>query len=295
MAVILALLAAVANAVASVLQRKAAGRVPDVKALRLALIRQLLHYPVWFAGIGAVMAGFLLQATALSAGSLALVQPLLLVELPLTMAGSAIVFGSRLRRREWCAIVAMTAGLALALATASPGAGRTSLSATHWAIGIGATAALIAILVLLGRRGAGARRAAYLGIAAGGSFGLTAALMKSMTAEFAGGAVSGFTSWQLYAMIACGGMAMFLLQSALQAGRLAASQPGLTITDPLVATIWGVVLFGENIRGGLVILAEVAGIAAIVAGVIMLASSPLLSAESGRHEQDETDRVDRAA
>ena len=48
-------------------------------------------------------------------------------------------------------------------------------------------------------------------------------------------------------------------------------------------------------RGGLVILAEVAGIAAIVVGVILLASSPLLSAESGRHEQDETDRVDRAA
>src|SRR5579875_3412435 len=71
--IVLALLAAATNAAATVLQRKAAGRVPDRKSLSLALIGQLLRYPVWFAGIAAVIAGFLLQAVALSMASLALI------------------------------------------------------------------------------------------------------------------------------------------------------------------------------------------------------------------------------
>jgi drug/metabolite transporter (DMT)-like permease len=286
-AVILALLAAVANAAASVLQRKAAGRVPDVKALRPALILELFHYPIWFAGVGAVTAGFLLQAVALSFGTLALVQPLLIAELPLTMIGSAFVFGSRLGSREWTAIAAMTGGLALALATASPTGGAPDLPTIRWIIGIGCTVAGIAALLVLGLRGEGAGRAAYLGIATGAAFGLTAALMKAVTTAFGRGAVEGFTSWQLYLMIACGIGAMFLLQSALQAGRLAASQPGLTITDPVVATVWGIVLFGETFRTGGFLVAELVGIAAIGAGVIVLARSPQLSDEAGRHEQDE--------
>jgi drug/metabolite transporter (DMT)-like permease len=284
-AVILALLAALANATASVLQRKAAGQVPDTKSLRPALVLQLLRYPVWFAGVGAVIAGFLLQAVALSSGSLALVQPLLIVELPLTLVGSALVFGSRLGAREWTAVLMMTAGLAAALSTAAPSAGVTDLPAGRWAIGIAATAAPIATLVVLGWRSGGAARAAYLGIAAGASFGLTAALMKSMTAAFERGAMAGFTAWQLYLMIATGALAMFLLQNALQAGRLAASQPALTITDPLVAGIWGVVLFGESVRTGAFLVPEIAGLAAIAAGVTLLARSPRLAAESGRHEE----------
>jgi len=86
---------------------------------------------------------------------------------------------------------------------------------------------------------------------------------------------------------------MFLLQSALQAGRLAASQPALTMTDPLVATVWGAALFGETIRTGGFVALEIVGTAGIAAGVLVLASSPLLSADSGRHEQgDQQVRVD---
>lgn len=287
MTILLAVLAAAANATASILQRKAAGRVPDVKSLRPSLILQLLHYPVWFAGIGAVIAGFLLQAVALSGGTLVLVQPILVAELPITLVGSSLVFGSRLGRKEWTAVLAMSGGLAMALATAAPSAGRTPLSGVQWAIGIGASLVLIGVLAVVGRRGEGARRAAYFGVAAGSAFGLTAALMKSMTDAFAQGIAAGFTAWQLYLMVATGALAMFLLQNALQAGRLAASQPGLSIADPVVATIWGLALFGETARTGLFLLPEIIGIALIVSGVLLLTRSPLLSDEAGRHEQDD--------
>jgi hypothetical protein len=61
----LAVLAACANAFSSMLQRKANKRVPQRENMSLTQIRRLLHQPVWFGGILAIIAGFLLQASAL--------------------------------------------------------------------------------------------------------------------------------------------------------------------------------------------------------------------------------------
>ncbi len=50
--------------------------------------------------------------------------------------------------------------------------------------------------------------------------------MKAMTTAItAHGFLALFTTWQTYAMIAAGGLAMFLLQSALNAGTLLAANP----------------------------------------------------------------------
>ena len=87
-------------------------------------------------------------------------------------------------------------------------------------------------------------------MAAGSAFGLTAALMKAMTGTFAGGIVALLTHWELYRMIATGVLGMFLLQSAMNAGRLLAAQPGLTLSDPIVSVLWGVLVFGERVRTG---------------------------------------------
>src|SRR4051794_20115344 len=95
-AVPLALLAAVCNAVASVLQRKAARSAPASEAFRLALMWDLIRRPAWLLGILALIGGFVFQATALGFGGLALVQPLLVVELPVTMVIAAWMFKIRL-------------------------------------------------------------------------------------------------------------------------------------------------------------------------------------------------------
>lgn len=78
--VLFALLAAASNALASVLQRRAARSAPEEFAFRPALLWSLIRRPVWLGGIGALIAGFLLQASALANGGLALVQPLLVAE-----------------------------------------------------------------------------------------------------------------------------------------------------------------------------------------------------------------------
>jgi drug/metabolite transporter (DMT)-like permease len=84
-----------------------------------------------------------------------------------------------------------------------------------------------------------------LAAAAGTMFGLTTALMKAMTGTFDGGFGHLFTDWPVYAMIVAGALGMFLTQSALNVGQLIAAQPGLTLSDPLISVLWGVLAFHE--------------------------------------------------
>jgi drug/metabolite transporter (DMT)-like permease len=293
---VLAVLAACANATSSVLQRKANRRAPRQENMSLKLIWSLAHEPVWFGGILAVTVGFLLQAAALGNGELSVVEPILVLELPATLILASRVFGSRMHRREWGSALAMTAGLAGMLYFLSPSAGRpTGVRWYAWVIGIGINLAAVAALVMWGRRGpaghgrpsgqGSAQQAAVLAVAGGATFGLTAALMKGMTETFTQGFTVLLTSWELYGMIVAGALGMFLVQSAMNAGRLIAAQPGLTLSDPIVSILWGVLVFGERVRGGwYVALAVVSGIA-IAAAVVVLARSPLLSGESGQREE----------
>ncbi len=286
----LAVLAACANATSSVLQRKANRDVPREENLSLKLVWSLLHEPVWFGGILAVTVGFLLQAAALGNGQLATVEPILVLELPATLLLASRMFGSRLHGREWASIALMTASLAALLYSLSPSAGRSASPPWYvWVIGIGTNLAVVGVLVLLARRGpagqgggasgSGARQAALLGVAGGSAFGLTAALMKGMTQTLSGGFGALFTSWQIYGMVAAGILGMFLVQSALNAGRLLAAQPGLTLSDPVVSILWGALAFHEQLRGGPWIpLAVISGLA-LAAAVVVLARSPLLSDE----------------
>jgi drug/metabolite transporter (DMT)-like permease len=280
---VLAVLAACANAASSVLQRKANKDVPSQQNLSWRLIWSLFHRPVWFAGIAAICLGFLLQATALGFGELATVEPILILELPLTLIIASRMFGHHMQRREWLSSAAMSIGLGGLLFLLSPTAGRNGHVHWYgWVLGIVLNLLLVGMLVLFGRRGsvrgsAGALRAALLGVAGGSAFGLTAALMKGMTRTFSHGLVDLFTSWEIYGMVAAGLLGMFLVQSALNAGGLIAAQPGLTLSDPVISVLWGVFAFQEQVRGGWYVLPEVAAAAIVGGAVLALARSPLLA------------------
>lgn len=296
MTYLLAILAACANATSSVLQRKAGRRIPQGENLSPRLIWSLLHEPVWFGGVLAVTIGFLLQAAALGSGQLSVVEPILVLELPATLLLATRVFHSRLHRREWGSAVAMAAGLAVMLYALSPSGGKPEdIRWYAWVIGIGINLAFVAAMVAWGRRGpagggphsgqSSARQAAVLAVGAGAAFGLTAALIKGVTSTFSHGMVALLMSWQLYAMVAAGTGAMFLLQSAMNAGRLVAAQPGLTLSDPIVSILWGVLVFREQVRTGWFLVLTVAGGLVMTGAVLVLARSPLLSGESGRRER----------
>jgi hypothetical protein len=186
----------------------------------------------------------------------------------------------------------MTAGLAGMLYFLSPSGGRPEGVRWYaWLIGIGVNLGFVAVMVAWGRRGPAGRgsrsgrssagQAAVFAVAAGATFGLTAALMKGMTSTFSQGFGTLLTSWQLYAMIAAGGLGMFLVQSAMNAGQLVAAQPGLTLSDPIVSILWGVFVFHEQVQAGWSVVLTVACGLVMAAAVVVLARSPVLSGESG--------------
>jgi drug/metabolite transporter (DMT)-like permease len=269
--VVLAVAASVANAVASVLQRMAAKNEPESEAFELSLLWHLVRRRAWLGGVAAMICGFVLQAGALGTGPVALVQPILILELAFTLVLSGFVFRTDLRGREWLAVAGMSVGVALLLSALRPTGGRPDAAAgATWALATGVTVCAIAVLVLVGRRRRDAGRAAYLGVATGVSFGFTAALIAAIIAAGLGNL---FTEWQTYALVVAGPAGFFLLQNALQGGRLVASQPGLTLANPVTAVGWGVAVFGEQVRGAGWIVLALAGVALIAACTVLLARS----------------------
>ncbi|HEX3811952.1 MAG TPA: DMT family transporter [Mycobacteriales bacterium] len=276
LAVFYAVCAAAANAVGAVLQRRAARTVPLADAMRFKLIIDLIRRPIWLGGVAALIAGFLFQAAALSVGDLALVQPIVVAELPLTLVVAAVAFRTSLDRDAWIGAIAVSGGLAVLLIATAPqdGTPRSGLAAWVWAcvasVGAGA------VLVAAGLRTSGGRRAALYGAAAGLGFGFTAALMKGALNHLASGGVERVvTSWQLYLMVVTGVASFFLVQNALQSGSLVAAQPPISACDPLVSVGYGVLLFGEQLRTGVWLAPALVGGIIIVLGSIALSRSPL--------------------
>lgn len=279
-AVVFAVLAAAANALASVLQRRAAKAAP-ASSFSPSLILEVLRDPVWLGGIGALIAAFVFQAAALSEAGLALIQPILAAELPFTMILIGWLPPRGLMRVPWAGVGALTLGLGVLLGGASPTEGDEAPSTTAWVIAVAATFGLAALLVAAAWSIPGPTRAVLLGVTTSLGFALTAAFMKTVTEKFEGGVVAVLTTWHLYAMALTGLASLMLLQSALHSGSLVAVQPALTVTDPVASIVFGVAMFGEHLRAGPWLVAEVAGVLLILLGSIGIARSPLLHEEHG--------------
>ncbi|MEU9234785.1 DMT family transporter [Streptomyces subrutilus] len=275
--VLFALFAALSNALATVLQRRAALTVPQSEGFRFGLVLDLLRRPLWIAGILAVIAAGVGQAVALATGALALVQPLFVLELPLALLIASLVARTRLPGALWLAVTGVVAGLGIVLVAASPQGNRTDVPLDRWALALAACAAAVALLAVAGlRRPPGRMRAGCLGAATAVCYALTAALMKSAMHVLDGGGIPAFlTTWETYAFAVSGVCALLLLEHAMQGGPLVASQPALTLGDASVSVALGVLLYEEHLRTGWWLLPQLLGLALICAGVLALARAAL--------------------
>ena len=287
--ILLVLAAAVVGALGIVLLRKATEAEPPRSGFSLSLLWLLVrHRPVWAAGIAAIVVSYVLQVAALAGGPVSLVQLMVVMELPAVLILSAVLLGGRVGAREWGAVSAMTAGVAGLLLSLSPGGGdpRSAGTAT-WLIGLGVTLAVIAAALVAARWTRPGIGTALRGGAAGMSAGLGAVLVKPVTAVVDRGVVAVLGTWQTWALLAVGAAGFFLLQNAVQAGRLVASQPGITLANPLVATVWGVGLLHEQVRTGWWLACAGLSAGLLVAGVVLLSRSPLLDGHREAPEEHE--------
>lgn len=278
MVIALVLLAAVVCALGLVLLRKATQAEPPRRTFSLKLLWLLIrHRPVWSAGIAAIVAGFGLQVTALANGPVSQVQLIMVMELPFSLILSRLLLGGRLRLREWSAVSAMTLGVPTVLLCLSPHGGEVaSAGVSDWILGLTVTACVVAAALTAGRWTSPAARTALAGLAAGVLAGLIAVLVKAVASVFPGGLFAVLATWHTWALLVTGAAGFLLLQNALQAGRLVASQPGITLANPLVAAVWGIAVFDEQVHMGWWLAGAAAGAGALVAGAVLLSRSPLL-------------------
>ncbi len=284
-AILLALAASLCTATSSVCQRLGA-RSSGATRVDVLLIFRLARHPIWLAGLASMILGFAFQLAALHFGALALVQPILALELLFVFGYMTVLGSGQVKRRDWLAAAAMSAGLSLLLLAAAPSGGRRHAPGPLWWLaGLATLAVVLAGLALafgLHRRSpaAGRRRAAVLGAVTGIAWGFVAAVIKEFSSHLGNGAASILSSWSLYVLIGGGAASLLLASHALAAGPLAASQPGFTILDPLAASLLGMFLFGEHIQAGpLNLAAETLALALLAGGVFALSHSRLLVGE----------------
>ena len=272
--VLLSVASAAFYGLASVLQHQSAFLEPPGLSMRVGLLVRLARRPRWLVGNALDGVGYLFQFLALRRGSLALVEPILVLSLVLALPVAAWLDHRRVSASEWASTGAIVAGVALFLGVAHPGLGHPHASGAAWAfltvvviVGCGAA--------LLGARGAsGPRAAVLLAAASGAAFGYVAALTERTGHLLDAGVVHTLVTWEPYALVIGAVVSLLFAQSAFHAGALRLSLPTLIVAQPLVAVTIGIGFFGEHIdTRGLAPVLEVLGLALVTLGVFALARS----------------------
>jgi hypothetical protein len=276
--IFLALVAAFANAVASICQRLGVEDAPESHGPSLGLVRHMVRRRVWILGFVIMALGYGAQSGALHLGSLNEVQPLMVSELVMLVALLWLWYATALRARDLAAALATAVGLGAFLTISSPSTGSLVPGDARW-LGVSTVVvAVIMLLVALGVRGPTWWRALSLGASASVGFALLAAITKSMTNILVAGWGPLLSSWQLYALCVIGLASFVIMQSAFQVGPFAASQSTLILLNPLVSLAIGRVLFGEHLRGGLLAVTfEILALALMVLGALGLSTSSLVN------------------
>jgi hypothetical protein len=276
-----ALAAALLFGVSSVADQRSTKRVKTRRALSPRILLDLIRQPLWLIAITANLAGFALQVVALSFGSLALVQPLLVFDLVFAVLiaravgweASTLPPGTK----RWDPVMfvgvgAAAGGVAGFLAIGQPSAG-------HPDVGFGVLTPLaIGLVVVVGGCLALAARnqnlrPLALALACGVCYGTAAFAVKLVTSEFGGGAAQVFTNWPIYVFAVIGPAGFILNQDAFQQGRfLAPVQAIITTADPVISVGLGVLWLGVHLRNSPAdIFGQVASLLLMATGIVITA------------------------
>jgi len=277
-AYLLAVLAALVNALSAIFQRIGVQNAPDDTVMSVRLIRHAFSNAIWFAGLAMIAVGFVLQAGALWFGQLSSVQPIVTTELLFLVLILGVWFRYHLGWREWGGSAAAAGGLAAFLVVAAPGGGDQVPTRHTWLVVfvvIGVASAAFAALGFIGPRWF---RAAMFGSSGAVVFALSAALTKQLTILISEGWSHVFTDWDPYALVVTGVIGLFLIQSSFHAGPVTASQTSLTVIDPVVSVLLGIYLFHDRLQtaGWRLPVELVAGVV-VIGGIFILSTSPLVA------------------
>ncbi len=271
---VLAIVAAVAFALGSVLQQKGTLETEATEDDPRFLI-QILHKPIWLAGAISQAMGWVLQAAALDRASLMVVQAVGALSLVMALPLGMWLTHQSIGRRELIGALLTLSGIVFFLAAGQPQGGSPTPSAVAWWTSCLVVLVVALLLAGLGVRCSGAAKALILGSAAGLAFGLQAAVTKTFVSEVGSGVLALLMSWPVYVLILSALAGFALQQSALKTGVLAPALASSNSVSLFVSVVLGIVLYGETLSksGGVNVGSAYIGLAIAIGGIAVLAGS----------------------
>jgi drug/metabolite transporter (DMT)-like permease len=271
-AALLALGAALFLAIGDVTHQRQAHQVTDESVGHLGLFTRLLRDPQWWLGSGISALGFALQAAALGFGSVLLVQALMVTALLFALPISARLSHRTVTRWEWAWAALLAAAVAVIVTVGNPQAGHARGSPEVWAVVAAVMVPLLVLCVLGARIWSGSVGAVLLALVSGALWGLFAVLTKGVVDLLTDGIWTVLRSPELYGWILVALAGTAWQQSSFRAGPLTASLPTMTVTEPIIGSVLGVVVLGEALKPG-----EAGWFTLAVAVAVMVVSTAALA------------------
>ncbi len=250
-AALLALGAALFVAMGDVIHQRTAHEVTAEPVGHLQLFAQLLRDRMWWIGSLVSAVGFGLQAAALGLGSVLLVQALLVTSLLFALPLNARANHHRVSRFEWTWAVLLATSVVVIVTVGNPTAGQARAGSEVW-LAVAAVLGPVLVGCVIGARILSGSKASAILLAcvSGALWGLFAILTKGVVDRLGNGLWAVLGAPELYAWVVVAVVGTAYQQAAFRAGSMTASLPTMTVVEPVVASVLGVVVLGETLRPG---------------------------------------------
>ncbi|WP_256639822.1 DMT family transporter [Streptomyces murinus] len=275
LSVLLSLVSALGYAGGAIVQERVAVASPGSAYLPL-------RRPGWWGALALNGLGGLLHVVALAYGPLSIVQPLGALTIVFALPLATLCVGRRAGATAWRGAVMATVGLAGLLSLVGSSQDHALDAAQRLAAAIVTGGAVVALMCA--SRAAHrhpAVRSVLLATAAGIAFGMSSVFTKSVTVGWDGDLDCSGTLFSL-ALIAVFSVAGVLLsQASYGGGGLAAPLATLTVVNPVLAAVVGILVFGETFRYGTTGTLLALGCGVLTAGgLIMLTTERMEETET---------------
>jgi len=218
----------------------------------------------WAVALLLTGAGVALHVVALNFGTVAVVQALGTLTLLFALPIAAVRFRTRIGWAAWGDAILTVVGLALILSLSIESSEPVTLTGSADRRLSAITVAVVAVLSLAALRAGPRVRSVLLAAAAGVAFGIASVFSKAVLGSFTEGGVGSISPLTVIAVLVFSTGGYLLGQLSYGRAGLAAPLATVSVSNPIVAAIAGVLVFDEGFRFGAAGLAVVA-----LAGVVM--------------------------
>ena len=246
-------------------------------ALDPRLLRRLVRQRAWLVASALEAVAVLLQVLALRWGAVSLVQPLLVLGLPLAVLLAARAKRQHVTRLEWVGLLLCAVGVAVVAALLPGGSPQRGDAPLHSLLILSAVllVSLGVSAVVPGRTTSGA----CAGVCAGVGAAALALCGPRLTQP-----VELLTSWPAYVALLSGVLALQLGQAAFQEQRLGAPLAALTLAEPVAAVALSAWVLHEQLASGAgTWLAITTATALAAAGVLLVLRFGVVSPDRQVH------------